>query len=645
MRVYVSSTSLDLAEYRQAVIRALWLSGHTPVCMEHHAPGDVVPKDESLRKVATCDVYVGIFAWRYGFIPQGCEFSITEMEYREAERLKKTTLIFLLDEGVEWPAEYREGGENERRIRELRERLQQDKWVHFFTNPDSLTAEVLTAIAQVSASSSKKAAILDKREGLLSKEEQVELALRAKNCDQEAWGKLYELHRKSILAFLRRKLYDKSIAEDLCEDTFLLAYKNLREGKYDSAYGFPAYLKNTAALILLRYFKGKKKVDSELVIACEEPNPENRWMAETEEKLLKLRLQEVIDKLPEDMRQAVYLIRCDGLSYKEASEILGLPVNTVKSRVSRGIRELRKLFEEYKDGLHGELPLERETSRPKTVENIDNLRFSAFYPEKVGPRDIGKIIAYGHMESVAGEVAQDATKRLQLPSDIKIKAGSEKPSRPVPKESIIKVTPDVPGLVFDKAEDTMSLWEDLQSVEFRFKPHSDYIGKVCRGWVHFWLEGLILCDVPVTIFVAEEKVPDIFREALAKANARPYRHVFPSYSHVDSEVVEIMATYAKSFGDEYFQDVRKLRAGQCWNEELLDFIKKADVFQLFWSENAAISEYVEQEWRHALKERKVRPDPYFLRPVYWTEKPALPIPAELQEIHFAQIPYSALKGG
>jgi cell division protein FtsA len=315
--------------------------------------------------------------------------------------------------------------------------------------------------------------------------------------------------------------------------------------------------------------------------------------------------------------------------------------NTFFGTVSHLIREWIGKFpgREFSEDIFG------SPASPQASRFIDNLCFSAFYPEKISPNDIGKIIAYGHLESVAEEVMREAARRFELPSGVKIKVGSEKPLRPVPKESLIKVTPDVPGLVFDKAGDTMSLWEDFQSVEFRFKPKADQAGKVCCGWVHFWLKGLILSDVPVTIFVAEEKVPEIFREALAKANARPYRHVFPSYSHIDAEIVELMAIYAKSFGDEYFQDVRKLRAGQRWNEELGHFIKKADVFQLFWSENAASSEYVRQEWQHALKERRERPNPYFVRPVYWTEKPAFPIPPELQEIHFAQIPYSALKGG
>jgi tetratricopeptide (TPR) repeat protein len=146
MRIYVSSTSMDLENHRRAVIRALLRSGHTPVCMEHHAAADVVPKDESLRGVATCDVYVGIFAWRYGFIPPQCDASITEMEYREAIRRGIPKIVFLLDEKVEWPAEFKDKGVNGQRIWELRDELKADQWVSFFSSPDNLATEVLAAL-------------------------------------------------------------------------------------------------------------------------------------------------------------------------------------------------------------------------------------------------------------------------------------------------------------------------------------------------------------------------------------------------------------------------------------------------------------------------------------------------------------------
>jgi hypothetical protein len=101
--------------------------------------------------------------------------------------------------------------------------------------------------------------------------------------------------------------------------------------------------------------------------------------------------------------------------------------------------------------------------------------------------------------------------------------------------------------------------------------------------------------------------------------------------------VERTEAYASTFGDEFLRDVRKLRAGQQWSDEILALIENADVFQLFWSPSAAASSYVQSEWQHALLERNARPDPYFLRPVYWTAQVVPDPPQELKEIHFVRI--------
>jgi hypothetical protein len=236
----------------------------------------------------------------------------------------------------------------------------------------------------------------------------------------------------------------------------------------------------------------------------------------------------------------------------------------------------------------------------------------------------------------AGAILRDVRNRFCLPLGTPIAAGSDRPIA-VPRDSTIKVTPDVPGLMFDGLLATMPLWDEHQAVVFRFKPEPGSVGQVCRGWVRFWLGDLALADVAVRITIESDDVSAFFREALVGANARPYRSVFPSYSHKDEEIVSRLEIYARSFGDEYFRDVNKLRCGQRWCPELMEFIKRADIFQLFWSHNASLSEYVRQEWREALRERMRRPDPYFLRPVYWTTQPA-PIPAELCDLHFARIP-------
>jgi len=56
------------------------------------------PLERCLHDVAECDFYIGVFAWQYGSIPPGQGASVTELEYRQAVRHGKPTLIFVLRE-------------------------------------------------------------------------------------------------------------------------------------------------------------------------------------------------------------------------------------------------------------------------------------------------------------------------------------------------------------------------------------------------------------------------------------------------------------------------------------------------------------------------------------------------------------------
>ena len=129
----------------QDVINALLRARHTPVCMEHFSARDRSPKEEVLYDVAGCDVYIGVFAWRYGYIPPHNEISITESEYREAVRCHIPTLIFLLDDKVDWPENQKDKDELD--IRRLRSELQETKWVAYFTSAESLVIGVLEALS------------------------------------------------------------------------------------------------------------------------------------------------------------------------------------------------------------------------------------------------------------------------------------------------------------------------------------------------------------------------------------------------------------------------------------------------------------------------------------------------------------------
>ena len=67
-RIYISSTYEDL-EYREAVYRALRKMGHDVISMEYYVAQGQRPLQKCLEDVASCDIYIGIFAWKYGYIP------------------------------------------------------------------------------------------------------------------------------------------------------------------------------------------------------------------------------------------------------------------------------------------------------------------------------------------------------------------------------------------------------------------------------------------------------------------------------------------------------------------------------------------------------------------------------------------------
>jgi hypothetical protein len=145
VRVYVSSTFDDLKEHRAQVRHALQRMGYEDVAMERYGATDQRPVEKCLDDVAGCDVYLGIFAWRYGFIPEGYDESITELEYRKAVETGKECLIFLIEESAVWPFDKIEF-DAVPRLKALREELRARHVVDFFKDEPTLAALVSQAV-------------------------------------------------------------------------------------------------------------------------------------------------------------------------------------------------------------------------------------------------------------------------------------------------------------------------------------------------------------------------------------------------------------------------------------------------------------------------------------------------------------------
>jgi len=181
MRIFVSSSFEDLREHRTAAIRVLRQLGHEVLAMEDMIAGSAAPLAKVLEMVDRSEAYVGIFAWRYGYVSvpadephspaatkipvvEGAiegETSITHYEYLRALQRKLPVLAFLLDEHYSWPPQFIDGFDKTRaqapanadKIRALRQVLQQERVVSWFTTPTDLEARVSAAVTMAGLTS------------------------------------------------------------------------------------------------------------------------------------------------------------------------------------------------------------------------------------------------------------------------------------------------------------------------------------------------------------------------------------------------------------------------------------------------------------------------------------------------------------
>jgi hypothetical protein len=141
--IFVGSTYEDMIDYRSAVKEALHRLEAIVRGMEYFGSKPGSPKEECLKSVRSCRVYIGIFAMRYGSIDAETGKSMTHLEYEEACKLKLPCLIYLIDEQKQ-PVlpKFVETGDSAERLKGLKEELKKKFMVSFFTTPDDLAKRI-----------------------------------------------------------------------------------------------------------------------------------------------------------------------------------------------------------------------------------------------------------------------------------------------------------------------------------------------------------------------------------------------------------------------------------------------------------------------------------------------------------------------
>jgi RNA polymerase sigma-70 factor (ECF subfamily) len=167
------------------------------------------------------------------------------------------------------------------------------------------------------------------------------LMLMFRTGDAEAFAELFRRYNDPIYGFFRRRLENQSRAEELAQETFVAILRGIK--RYEPRSTFRTYLYGIAIKILMAERRKSRIVQSTAMPASD------RGIDSSVDAAIWVR--RAIEQLDSDHRDVLLLREYEQLSYEEIAQLLGLPLNTVRSRLFRARSALKAFL----------LPLRPET--------------------------------------------------------------------------------------------------------------------------------------------------------------------------------------------------------------------------------------------------------------------------------------------
>lgn len=168
-----------------------------------------------------------------------------------------------------------------------------------------------------------------------------ELILKIKSGDVLAFEVLVKRYQRPLYSFVNKIVKDDSQSDDVVQETFFKIYKSIERIDIDRKFSTYAFeiAKNTA----ISYLRSLKKYISIDQIEIEfEDTSFDKLIADSQKEKVKKALL----NLPQKYQEVIRLYYFSDLSYKEIGKKLGLPVNTVRTHLSRAKKSLKDVLNE-----------------------------------------------------------------------------------------------------------------------------------------------------------------------------------------------------------------------------------------------------------------------------------------------------------
>jgi RNA polymerase sigma factor (sigma-70 family) len=170
--------------------------------------------------------------------------------------------------------------------------------------------------------------------------------------DSRAFDVLLYRYKDKLFSYICFIVRNRDLADDIFQETFVKAIVTLQKGGYSGSGKFGAWLTRIAHNLMIDYFRQTKNEnlisndDSELDLfndsSLSESNIEDEMIcSQTLEDIRRL-----VNQLPENQREVVFMRYYQDLSFKEISDITGVSINTALGRMRYALINIRKMAEE-----------------------------------------------------------------------------------------------------------------------------------------------------------------------------------------------------------------------------------------------------------------------------------------------------------
>lgn len=170
--------------------------------------------------------------------------------------------------------------------------------------------------------------------------------------DESSLEILIKRHKQRIYSFIYSKVFDRDIAEDVFQDTFIKVIRTLKRGKYNEEGKFLPWVMRIAHNLVIDHFRKNNRMpkfdnsgdfDIFSVISDNSLNAEKVMVKEQVEA----DVRRLIDELPEDQKEVLVMRMYNDMSFKEISERTGVSINTALGRMRYALINMRKVIEKH----------------------------------------------------------------------------------------------------------------------------------------------------------------------------------------------------------------------------------------------------------------------------------------------------------